>query len=272
MIRTHEGNKLPKFLIIGMAKCGTTSLYDALNKHSQINGSATKELYFFNNKDSFNKGSHYYKSFLPYCAVHQMCFEATPHYLRFIEVPNRVKQMIPQTKLIVLLRNPITRAKSQAYGYLRQCKRKNENPITTDINELIGLIFNAPNNFVDYHKANILKYYARNILTWGCYAKYLENWFKFFPKSRFLIIKSEDFFNDERKIINQCFDFVNVSREKVKIVHRLKGSFQNRKILKKFEYKRLTKENTQKLKAYFYDKNQKLYELIGRDMNWENEV
>lgn len=265
-------NKLPKFIIIGMAKCGTTSLYDALNKHSQIKGSFKKELYFFNNKNYYEQGKEKYKKYFPYCNKDEICFEATPHYLRFTEVPKRIKKMIPKCKFIVLLRNPITRAKSQSYGYIRQCNRKNEKPVTEDINELISMIFNNPNKFVDYHNNNVLKYYARNILTWGCYYKYLMNWLNLFPKEQILIIKSEDFFNNTKDVVNQCFDFIGVKREEVELIHRLKGSLQNRKMLGRLEYKKFSKENIEKLKNYFIDKNKKLYDLIGRDMQWEKEV
>lgn len=267
--------KLPAFLIIGMAKCGTTSLYEALNNHSKIKGSSRKELYFFNNKYKFDKGAEHYKSnFLP-CASDEICFEATPHYLRFLEVPKRVKDMLPKAKFIILLRNPITRTISQAHGYLRQCARKKESPVTNDINDLLKLAYTNPKNFVEYHDSNALQYYARNLYTWGCYYKYLKNWFEYFPKSRFLIIKSEDFFNNSRKMVNQCFDFIGVKKEKVDIVHKLKRSRLNKKIFGEssdLTNQRVTKENKEMLKEYFRPYNQKLYELIDRDMNWENEV
>lgn len=54
----------PNFLIIGAAKCGTTSLYDYITQHSQVSPALTKELHFFD--QNFNNGLDWYLSqFLP---------------------------------------------------------------------------------------------------------------------------------------------------------------------------------------------------------------
>ena len=265
--------KLPSFLIIGMAKCGTTSLAHALKDHSKIVMANHKELYFFNNIQNYKRGKNYYVTLFPDCKPDQICFEATPHYLRYEKVPERVKELIPKAKFIVLLRNPVKRATSQAYGYLRQCKRKGEKPVFTDVNDIIESLFKEEKVFANHHSHYILKNYARNILTWGkYYSKYLENWFKVFPRHKFLIIKAEDFFNNEEKVVKKCFKFLNLKPEKVAVKHILKGRQQNIKQLGRNEYKQPSKQLQHQLKEYFRPYNQKLYNLLGRDFNWEKEI
>ena len=55
---------LPDFLIIGAARCGTTSLYEYLVQHPNIVPATGKEVYFFDKK--YSKGLNWYRSFFPF--------------------------------------------------------------------------------------------------------------------------------------------------------------------------------------------------------------
>ena len=69
-----------------------------------------KEIHFFNL--FFQKGWAWYKHFFPLAWTKKITGEATPAYLFHPQVPERIRQFTPDTKFIVMLRNPIARAYS----------------------------------------------------------------------------------------------------------------------------------------------------------------
>src|SRR5579863_10505639 len=112
---------LPDFLIIGAQRGGTTSLFHYLEAHPCIKPAVNKDLHFFDRK--YNKGLAWYRGHFPtrieqYYAqkIRRRAFvtgEASPSYLFHPHTPRRVVQAIPHVKLIILLRNPVSRAYSQ---------------------------------------------------------------------------------------------------------------------------------------------------------------
>ncbi|RMF21626.1 MAG: tetratricopeptide repeat protein, partial [Cyanobacteria bacterium J083] len=100
-------SQAPDFLIIGAAKCGTTSLYQYLGFHPQILLPHKKELNFFNRY--FTRGMPWYLAHFPASTEQIKWFtgEATPQYFNNPIVAKKIAKYSPQTKLILLLRNPI---------------------------------------------------------------------------------------------------------------------------------------------------------------------
>ena len=114
---------LPDFIIIGAMKTGSTSLYGFVVQHPAIAPAATKTLqYFFRN---YKFGELWYRSNFPtnlqrysfYKKTNQKLIsgEASPTYLFYPTVPSRMKKILPDVKLIVILRNPVDRAYSHYY-------------------------------------------------------------------------------------------------------------------------------------------------------------
>jgi hypothetical protein len=253
--------KLPTFIIIGVAKCGTTSLYYALGKHPKIHMANEKELYFFNKDNLYNKGMKYYKTLFPLCDLDEICGENTPFYLYFKNVPERIKKNIPNIKLIVLLRNPINRAYSHFYGYLRLCKLRNQKVISNNLKEFLKIIKENPTMPLNHR--------GRNLLTAGLYGEQIQRWLQYFSLNQFKIIKSEDFFYNPKNIVNEIFDFLEVKRYPIEIKHYLKSTESNKRTLGIEEYFPLDKETREILYNYYKDSNKLLYKLIKRDMQWK---
>lgn len=100
---------LPKFLIIGTMKGGTTSLYHYLSSHTDVEPSSIKETNFFTTKEDFSKGFTWYESLYK---KNKYAFEASPNYTKrhiFPGVPERIFSVLPDVKLIYILRDPIDR-------------------------------------------------------------------------------------------------------------------------------------------------------------------
>lgn len=104
---------LPSFVIIGAMKCGTSSLYHYLASHPDLRPSSIKETNFFLRRESFAKGVEWYESF--FGGEGRYAFEASPNYTKrhaFRGVPKRMYSVLPDARLIYVLRDPIERVVS----------------------------------------------------------------------------------------------------------------------------------------------------------------
>ena len=127
---TSPLRSLPDFVIIGAMKSGTTSLYDFLIKHPAIAPAAKKEVMYFSTWYKYKLGKLWYRSNFPtnlsrsafYKKTTQRLLsgEASPPYLFYPMVPGRMKGVLPDVKLIVILRNPVDRAYSHYHHMLRR--------------------------------------------------------------------------------------------------------------------------------------------------------
>ena len=117
---------MPNFLVIGAAKAGTTSLYNYLKEHPQIYMSPHKEPRFFALEgkpiDFQGPGDltrfKFVTNIESYLALFEEVYhevaigEASPWYLYVPQAPKRIKNHIPNAKLIAILRDPVERAYS----------------------------------------------------------------------------------------------------------------------------------------------------------------
>lgn len=101
---------LPNLIVIGAMKSGTTSLHEYLNQHPDIFMSKRKELNFFVEHQEWSKGLGWYESHFPRAAA--VRGESSPNYTRyplFPGVPRRMRDVIPDAKLVYCVRDPLKR-------------------------------------------------------------------------------------------------------------------------------------------------------------------
>jgi hypothetical protein len=101
---------LPNLIVIGAAKCGTTSLHEYLDEHPEISMSREKELHFFVDGKNWGRGLAWYESHFDSAAP--VRGESSPGYSAFPlyrGVPERMAETIPEAKLIYLVRDPVQR-------------------------------------------------------------------------------------------------------------------------------------------------------------------
>lgn len=109
------------FILIGVQKAGTTSLFKYLEPHPQLYLLPEKEAPFFSYDERFKRGwSWYIDEFFGGAPADRLWGKATPEYTVDPRVPKRLKETIPQVKLIVVLRDPIERT----YSHYRMSVRK----------------------------------------------------------------------------------------------------------------------------------------------------
>src|SRR5690606_33886153 len=131
-ILTWKKRALPDFIIVGAQKAGTTSLFHYLSEHPQIISPYKKEVHYFDGGlnpeiDTFKKGEKWYRSNFPRKPKSKSIktFEASPLYLFNPLAPQRIKDLLPNVKLIILLRDPVERAISQYHHENKKTKWDN---------------------------------------------------------------------------------------------------------------------------------------------------
>jgi hypothetical protein len=110
---TEERDWLPNLLIIGAGKCGTTSLHEYLGRHPEVAMSVPKELKFFSADDWHARVGGYRSQFPGSAPVRG---ESSPGYTMFPFLPSvaeRVHEVIPDAKLIYVVRDPVERIVAQ---------------------------------------------------------------------------------------------------------------------------------------------------------------
>ncbi|MEM7436927.1 MAG: sulfotransferase domain-containing protein [Myxococcota bacterium] len=136
---TKSPGRLPDFLIIGAAKAGTTSLHGYLEKHPQVFVSADKEPCFFDSAVAWDRGVDWYRSLFADAEPGQLCGEASTNYTRYPQVPDvpeRIAALVPDVKLIYMMRHPVDRAYSH---YLQRYQKElhPDQPTTSVFEEFV---------------------------------------------------------------------------------------------------------------------------------------
>ena len=113
--------RLPDFLIVGEMRCGSTTLWEMLDRHPRVYFSQEKELHFFDDRDGrWGRGLEWYKEHFAGCKPDVLCGEATPDYLFYEGACERIAKTIPKAKLLAILRNPVDRAWSHYWHNVRR--------------------------------------------------------------------------------------------------------------------------------------------------------
>ncbi|KAI4543153.1 hypothetical protein MG293_007279 [Ovis ammon polii] len=116
--REKTCDHLPKFLVIGPQKTGTTALYLFLLMHPSIisnlpSPKTFEEVQFFNG-NNYHKGIDWYMDFFPTPSniTSDFLFEKSANYFHSEEAPKRAASLVPKAKIITILIDPSDRAYS----------------------------------------------------------------------------------------------------------------------------------------------------------------
>ncbi|XP_034482197.1 heparan sulfate glucosamine 3-O-sulfotransferase 6 [Drosophila innubila] len=183
---------LPDTLIIGVKKSGTRALLEFIRLHPDVRA-AGSEVHFFDRH--YQRGLRWYRHHMPYTIEGQITMEKTPSYFVTKEVPQRVYHMNMATKLLIVVRDPVTRAISD---YTQAASKK------ADMKRFEQLAFvNGTYSVVDTNWGPVKI---------GIYARYLERWLLYFPLSQLLFISGERLIMDPAYEIGRVQDFLGLKR------------------------------------------------------------
>ncbi len=111
---------LPTFVVIGAMKAGTTTLHEQLGRHPDVFMSTTKELHFFIDGENWARGPEWYAAQFRAGAAATARGEVSPSYSQadiFPGVPARMTSLLPDIRVVYVVRHPIERMRSM---YLHQ--------------------------------------------------------------------------------------------------------------------------------------------------------
>ncbi len=245
----------PDYLIIGAQKGGTTSLQKYLEQHPSVLAPLRKEIHFFDKK--YEKGLRWYKTCFPVFKFlrRKIVGEASPYYIYHPSVAKRVFESIPNSKIIILLRDPVQRAISH---YKMEFNRGNE---SLSFEEAIK---KEPKRLKDEYKKiesgqNSWEHQYHSYLDRGKYINQLKIWFKYFDKDKILIVKSEDLLSNTQFELEKIFKFLGIKDYKLPRISLYNEGQKNIGI----------QEETEKdLYSFFDGYNKNLYKFLDRDFGW----
>lgn len=254
---------LPAVIVIGAQKAGTSSIFHYLRQHPQlIPPFHKKEIHFFDGgldekMDTFAKGEGWYRSHFPLQSeidAESRAFEATPLYLFNPLCPLRISSLIPDAKLIVLLRNPVNRAISH---YFHE-KRGGHEPLS-----MIDAFYREESRLepvIRSHDYKSKAFIHHSYKARGVYHLQLRRYFEIFSDEKIHVINSEDLFQHPDVVLRRVFEFIGVDRDFSvgDLLPRNRGANKKQVDDSVIEY----------LKEYFDPHNRELYKLLGKTYCW----
>ena len=177
---------LPNLLIIGAQKCGTSGLHYYLGLHPEVSMSKPKELNFFIEERNWQRGADWYARHFD--ARAKVRGEASPNYTAYPQhmgVPERMASLVPDARLIYIVRDPLERI--EAHWVHNYAKRREKG----DLSETLM----HPNT---------------SYLVRSQYFMQLQQFLKHFPAEHVLVLDQHDLRNQRLETLKTVFDFVGV--------------------------------------------------------------
>ncbi|MBO8175040.1 MAG: sulfotransferase domain-containing protein [Thermococcus sp.] len=188
---------LPNFLICGTQKGGTTALYHYLKEHPQVFMPKWKELHFFDQK--LDRGLEWYeKQFQDAPESARAIGEATPEYMYFEWIPEKIHELIPDVKLIFILRNPVDRAYSHYWHEIKLCYE------TLSFEEAIEMEEERLSSGDFYNRLHY-SYKDR-----GKYIEQLKRFRRYFSKDQMLVLLNDELKSNPVGTMRTVFEFLEI--------------------------------------------------------------
>lgn len=197
----------PNFFVVGATKAGTTSLYNYLKQHPEIYMSPEKETDFFSEAGTKWKlertgicisSEAQYRALFAGVKDHKAVGEVSPSYLWDAETPVRIKRAVPDARIVISLRNPISRAFSH---YLMDVRDRGQK-----LNFLQALK-------QDHYRTDKGWGVSHLYVELGLYYDQIENYFKVFGREHVLVIFFDDLAHNPRVELQKIFRFLGLSGE-----------------------------------------------------------
>lgn len=253
-IKFFNKGKLPDFVIIGVQKCGTTTLERNLSKHPEIymteycHPGSSREVHFFDT--NYQKGVDWYKSLFK-DSNGRICGEKTPKYITNKLYMERLYSTIPDAKLIISLRDPVKRLISQVNMRKKRFPDLKLEDVLND-DEYMGRGF-----YYSQIKNNVLSFYKKE-----------QVHIVIIDKNEFTIMRNqgttqeglqglsiEDKTHHTKTIMNEVYKFLKVPEIDLNYGYYYVGEYQSDL--------GVTEELLDKVKKIYKIENEKLFDFLG---------
>ena len=272
---------VPSFLIIGVQKSGTTTLYDILNRLPNLCGSIEKETGFFIKDNIYKQGPEWYLEQFRRSGRAAMKFEATPAYIYYPDAPKRILSFNKCMKFIVVLREPVARCYS-AWNMFRRFNESGADSIFTqfiqDANPpereaIRNLLYTE--HYPSFKQAvidDIERYVSQSIdiepsfVRRGIYCEQIANYLHHFSLSSFLFLEQREL-KLPVSVLQKISAFLSIEID-LNLVNTPTS-------LNVGDYPRAdaeTEETMLLLRDFYRHHNEKLFSQIGVKYDWNEEV
>jgi Sulfotransferase domain len=261
---TARWRTVPDYLVIGTKRGGTTSLQQYLTAHPDVlEPKAAKASHYFD--VNHDKGWSWYRAHFPLQSWMDrqraagrpvVVGEASPYYCFHPLALDRIADQLPTVRMMIVLRDPVERAWSH-YSY--EVARGNEDlsfadAIDAEPERLAGAEARIRSGAAKDDRHWRLHSYLRR----GHYEDQIGAVHRLFAPEQLHVVVSEELFAGPLDVMNQVFDFLGVGPVDG---GRFDAANANRKSA-------LEPELRERLATYYAPHNQRLYEVLGRELPW----
>jgi Sulfotransferase domain len=272
-IATERMRGLPDFLIIGGKRCATTTLYWHLVQHPDVaplfpRAKRIKGVHFFD--WNYHRGVPWYRSHFPSTPYRGMvrlgrgrppiAGEASSSYLFHPHAPGRARRVVPGTRLIVLMRNPVDRAWSHYRARVRlgQEPLSFEEAIAAEPARVAGERGRAEAD--PSYRSYPLEQQAYTTL--GRYADPLARWIDLFAREQILVVLVEDLAREPSRTYQSVLHFLGLPPWEPPRFRPLNVGSGTQE---------MRHETRIELATRFAPDNARLVELLGIDPGWDRD-
>lgn len=246
----------PNYICIGVQKSGTTSLIKYLNYHPKIYMENDEKHLFDRSLSNGELKNKYIKKYEESFKTNKLIIgEKTPSYNYLRYAMDRIYNYNKNIKLIILLREPISRAFSQ-YNMGLNIIGKTLNDVTEE------QIFNAFKK-EEHIKLHELHSNGGYFIIRGFYDEILEYILSKFLRNNVYIGISEEINKNKLKYYNEIYNFLGATK-----LEKLNENLDTH--IRKYK-KPIPKTLEKYLYNIYKSHNEKLYKILGRKIDiWEN--
>lgn len=257
----------PDFVIAGAQRCGTTSLFRALAKHPAMmtNVLDAKGVHYFDT--SYHQNAAWYFAHFATQAERDahsvkvgqkaVVGEASPYYIYHPDGPKRMAETIPNTKIIVLLRNPVKRAISH---HLHMVWEGHES--VEDIDEALDLeserLKGIDQQLIADRSLVSRPHQHYSYLERGHYVDQLERLYKHFDRENVLVMATETLVSDSKNSLDAIQSFIGLEPDPA-------IGLEKRNASSKFEPR---PETLERLTNEYAESNKRLADLVDCEIPW----
>ncbi len=266
---------LPDFLIVGAKRGGTTSFYFDLLDHPAVlrlfpppvphlKPDATKGVHYFDS-NAF-RSERWYRSHFPTVVAREVVHrrtgtvpqvgEASPYYLFHPAAAGRARAMVPQSSIVVLLRDPVMRT----YSHWKERRRNDAEPLSfpdalaAEEDRLAGererLL--ADPSYLSY------PWEQQSYATQSRYVESLAPWVELFGRENVHVTISEEYYQDPAGTLGDLHEFLGLPRHNT-TTQRVRNAARGDD---------LDPTTRSRLAALFSSANHELGRMLGRDLPW----
>lgn len=234
-----------------------------LNVHSSIRA-ASFEVHFFDNETNYNKGLDWYRDQMPPTGQGEIALEKSPSYFVTSTVPKRIFDMDSNVRILLIVRDPLTRLISDYTQILHNHMEK-------------GLVFKSFKALAFNSDGSVNTQY--DALGRSLYVNYIPMWLEYFTSSQIHVVNGEKLIKKPWHELRKIEDFLGLPHEitrqnfffnSTKGFHCIQKNEEEHCLDKSKgrSHPNISSDLVQKLRKFFRPYNYKFYNLVGQDFGW----